>query len=126
MEKITMNNKIIEITIMFQELALHIMKQEENRKEAVPRLLLNTLLAMITKELKGEDPIKSVESFENASNEEKQELFETSLALIGVACTQIDALVSTFVEDDKAIKEPQMEKGINIKDMLDQEGLSLN
>ena len=122
-----MNNKMAELTIVFQELALHIMKQEEGRnKEVVPRLLFNTLLTMITKELKGEHPGESIESFENASNEEKQELFESSLALIGIACTQIDALLSAFVEDDKAVKDHKKENGINIKDMLDQEGLSLN
>ena len=122
-----MNDRIISLTIMFQELALHIMKQEKNRnKEAVPRLLFKTLLIMMTKELKGQNPKDCLKSFEMSSDKDKQELFEAALALLGIATTQIDALVSSFVEDDKAVKEPQMENGINIKDMLDQEGLSLN
>ena len=114
-------NKYKELSMIFEGLVKCMIKEE---KDLSPRLPFNILLSMMTKELGGCTPDESFEGFDNSTDEEKKELFESAIALLSVACAQIEGILCAFVENQET--DRVTDKGIDIKSMLDQEGLSLN
>ena len=114
-------NKYKELSAVFEGLVKCMIGEG---KDLTPRLPFNILLSMMSKELGGSSPDESIESFDNATDEEKKEQFEASLTLMSIACAQVEGLLCAFVENQET--DRVTDKGIDIKSMLDQEGLSLN
>lgn len=115
-----MNEKFKELGQMFEDLSMSLVAEGD----ATPRTPFKVLLGMMTDQLGGQDPNESMDTFDNSTDEDKRVLFEASLVLLSIACAQVDGLLSTFIEDTPKLHTKKVTD--DLKDLLDNAGLSLN
>lgn len=115
-----MRDKFKELAQMFEDISMSLVAEGD----ATPRTPFKVLLGMMTDKLGGQDPDESMDTFDNSTDEDKRILFETSLVLLTIACTQVDGLLERFVED--GINRHPKKVADDLKNLLDSTGLSLN
>ena len=101
---------------------------KDNRDSEEPehpaKIMVNAMNCLLANEFEGETVDDTFQTFKSADEEKKTEMFEMALHFVGMSIAHLDAFIEKFVdEEDKETKENPIAE---LKDMLDNAGLSLN
>ena len=101
---------------------------KDNRDSEEPehpaKIMVNAMNCLMANELEGETVDETFEAFKSADVEKKTEMFELTLHFVGMSLAHLDAFIEKFV--DKEEGEPKQNPTVELKDLLDNAGLSMN
>ena len=100
----------------------------ENRASDNPKhpaqIMVDAMNCLMANEFEGDTVDETFEAFKLADEKKKEEMFELSLHFVGMSLAHIEAFTEKFVDEKE--NEPEQNPTEELKDLLDNAGLSMN